>query len=453
MKTTDNIFPDVILHNDHTLIRKSLILMATALAAALLFPGPLPLSHKVANALPLIPTGSLVPVISMLLREDLPASEKTCPDGPLMNWLPVPRTSIQAIMPLGEAGPPNHTLPVHHIYFNLTPLDKGDYGLGSVATPLVSPGAGEIVAIDSNADDQDYNLHIRLCKDVKIYFNHVQSLDAGLLQEIGDINISNSMAIGSSLIKEVSIPLSPGQLIGVVAGPGITSFDMGLIDSRQPQQAYIRPERYSATAVLAEAFNPPPANFTLNLFYNVIPRRLYQFCPIDYFAEPEKIILEKKFAAYMGETLALGNPKCQTHMRDVVETFSGAWFVAENGSQLLMDEANTFAAIPYSVNPGIEIFSAPINLFPALPYDGRWGFIGTNSGTTNRSFANVMDQQLYCYSGLTSPGTDNTLSGSFLMQLKSAGNSQLTIEYIPSETCATLPQPWSFQDSELTLYR
>lgn len=391
-------------------------------------------------------------ITSFLLTGEPLASATACPDGPLMVQSPVALSSIRAIMPLGSTSAPGHTLPVHHVYFNLTPLDEGDYGLGSFAAALVSPGAGELVAVDTNSDNGDYNLHIRLCQDVRIYFNHVQSLDAGLLQAIGDINASNSMAAGSSLFKEVSIPLSAGQPLGIVAGPGVTTVDMGLIDTRRPQQAYVRPERYSIEAVLAEALNPPPPNFTESLVYNIIPRRLYQFCPIDYFSDPVKSILQAKFAGYMGEEPALGVPQCQTHMRDIASTLSGSWFIAENGSQLLMNEEDTFAAVPYYISTDIEVFSAPKKLFPALPYDGTWGFIGTDSGLTNRSFAGVNDQQLYCYSGLTRPGTSEALPGAFLMKLGGPDNSQLTVEYVPAETCAT-PVSLVFQGSEKTFYR
>lgn len=376
---------------------------------------------------------------------DAPWSQRPCEGTALMSQSPVPLDRIRVIIPLGETGPPGHTLPVHHIYVQLTPPEQG--------APLVAPGPGELVAVAYNAEDDDFDLHIRLCEDVRIYFYHLQSLDPELAAAVGSLDESDGLALGKgSVAKAVSVDLTPGTPLGTVGGPGVTSFDVGLIDEGRPPQPYVRPSRYAAADILSE-FEPFPPNFTETLFYDLVPRRLQQFCPVDYFEDAPRAQLEARFGGFGADQPAMGDPLCQSHMRDVAGTMAGNWFVDPDQSQLLMDEVDTFAAVPYNIDPSIDTLSAPRDRFPDLPYDSVLGFEPTDTGRVNRHLAGIDDDQIHCFSDFDSYTGAPTVKGAFLLQLAEPDRSQLRAEYVDGETCTTLAEPWAFSGDAVRFYR
>jgi hypothetical protein len=386
--------------------------------------------------------------------ESMEYSSLSCPsERQFFSKLPTALSAVRGIIPLGEMGPPDHTLPVHHIYFNLTPLDDNDFEKGSFATDLYSPVDAEIVAVERDFGDDDWNLHIKPCKDIKIYFSHVQSLTDDLVSTIGSMKSGETAAIEKNRYKEVSIRIKAGQKLGIVGGQGITSFDMGLIDRGRTAQAYVRPERYAIEPVI-EAFKPLPPNMTERLAKNIMPQRLYQFCPTDYFVSSLKTQLQSKFGSFMFQEAARGAPICQTHMRDVAGTMAGNWFASKDGSQLLMGEADTLALAPYNIDPRITLVSLSQKLFPGIPRDSTWGFEGTNVGNHNRKFETVMDNQIYCYSNLKPMGgSGDALDGLLLMQLGGPDNTELKVEFIKGPTRSLLPKPLVFQGAEARFYR
>jgi hypothetical protein len=384
--------------------------------------------------------------------ENLLPSETECPAGDqLLDASPVALESLRAIMPLGETGPPDHTLPVSHMYWNLEPIDPGDYSLGSHATPLTSPGRIELVAIERIKAEVDYSLHFRICKDVKIKFGHVKGISAAIAAAADESDYSSWADLGDTYVKELSVVFETGEALGTVAGPGTTTVDVAIVDERKPAHSYVRAhDRYSLTKLL-EGFPELPPNATMTMVENIVPRILYRQCSVDYFKEPVKTGLEAKIAGFMGEVPALGTPKCQTQVRDVEGTLSGNWFKDPNDHSMTINEEETIALVPFFTEPTKDVFSIPVLYFSDLPSDTAWVFSSTASGLNNRRFADVSDTSLYCWSHLENSSSGDALSGAFLAQLSGDG-MQMTLEYFATANCSAA-RPTGFTGAAQTYYR
>jgi hypothetical protein len=378
-------------------------------------------------------------------------STAQCPiSQAFLEHAPVGLKALRAIIPLGEMGPSSHTLPVHHLYFNLNPLSEADFSLGAVATKLLAPVAADIMAVEWDTSKNDWKIHLKPCEDVSIYMGHVQWLHPSVLNAIGSMAPADVAVIGSKRIKAVDIAVTSGQWIGTAGGPEVTSLDVGLVDLSRPAHAFVNPARYDIEPVLQNL--PLPPNMTEALARQIMPQRLYQFCAIDYYPPPLKQELEAKLGSFMGQQPAAGSPLCQTQMRDVAGTMAGNWFISQSESQLLMNEKDALTASVYNVDPTLSVLSLPEEHFSNLPFDSTWGFSGSVTGNTNRKFETVNDNAVYCFSNLKRVNGPEELSAAILMQLGGVGNSQLKVEVFSDHKCSTLPT-WQFTGAAVTYYR
>lgn len=385
--------------------------------------------------------------------ELLPPSETECLAGnQLFEASPIPLGGLRSIMPLGETGPPDHALPVSHSYFQLEPLDESDYSLGSHAANISAPARVELVAIEYSKGNADFYLHVKVCKDVRMTFGHVQSISPGVEAVADSADFSTWVDMGDTYVKALDAVFETGEVLGVAAGPGVTTLDVSVVDMRREPRAYIRAyDRYSTEAVL-EGFPFLPPGMTIELAHDIIPKRLYRFCSVDYFQEPLRSQLKAKIAGSMGTVPALGDPKCQTHMRDVEGTLAGNWFKEPDTHSMLINEDETVALVPHFTDPSRHVFSVPVKYFADLPYDAAWRFPVESTGLNNRYFHEVGDTALYCYDGLNNSINDHApLPGAFMVQLN-ADASRLTIEYFSAANCAG-SRPSGFSPSAATYYR
>jgi len=358
--------------------------------------------------------------------------------------------NLKAIIPLGEVGPPSHTLPVHHNYFNFHPLDKNDYSKGSIAANVMAPFNGEIIAVEWDISKNDWSLHLRPCEDIKVYLLHLRWLSPTLMNAIGSLEPVDTAQLDTARVKKVDIDVVAGDILGVAGGPGSTSFDFGLIDSSLPVNNYVRPVRYNIEPIIASF--PLVDNWTEELVRAIIPNRLQQVCGLDYFVEPIQSNLKNKLGSFMLEELAVGLPPCQTHMRDVAGAMAGNWFQDPNASLITMNEQETLSATVYNVNPSISVIGLNTFLFPSLPFDADWYFAPKATGLINRAFeVMTSDNRIFCYSGLKK--AEEILDGAILAVLAGANKNELQIEFVPSVTCQELNMPFAFQGNQITLLR
>ncbi|BFM48742.1 hypothetical protein [Marinomonas sp. THO17] len=380
-------------------------------------------------------------------------SSLECPDNKdFFTHTLIQDNDLKAIIPLGEVGPSSHTLPVHHNYVNLIPLDENDYSKGSIAANVLAPFDGEVVAVEWNTEKNDWALHLRPCADIKMYLLHLRWLNPTLMNAIGSLEPEDTASFGDdpTRFKKVDIDVNAGDILGVAGGPGITSFDLGLMDYQVPANDYVNPDRYDIDSFIAdlELFG----NWTEELVRAVIPDRLQQVCGLDYFIEPIQTELKNKLGSFMFAAAAEGIPPCQHHMRDVKGTMAGNWFQDPSVSWLSINEQETLSATIYNIDPELSVIGLNQFLFPDLAFDADWYFFPQPAGLVNRAFEEMdSTTRIFCYSGMKKG--DEIFAGAMLALLSGTDKNELLIEYIPTDTCADLEVPFSFQGNQITLFR
>jgi hypothetical protein len=368
-----------------------------------------------------------------------PASNRTLFDSP-----PVDPTLLQVVIPLGGRAPPNHTLPIHHI--NPTPVFDSSGAVSQV--PISAPGLARVVAAVFNGvgsgGEPDYSVYFRPCSEVRLYLIHLNGLSPRLAALTG-------APIGWGTFGEVltAIDFSGGEAIGTAR-----SFDIGLVDSRQPALGFVSRSWYEITG-------PVPAGYE-QAIHDIAPERLFQFCALDYFTPS----VAAPLAALLGEhdgTRRTAPPVCGEHMLDVAGTAQGGWFgIADAGTATFppdgaFDESNDFSFAPHHVDPSVFQFAFSTEIIP--PPDGFPGLITQvsyspvqTSGFVNRAPSAVLrDTGVYCFEHLIYRGGPNI--GRLLVQVQSAPApdvEQILIRYQASlSTCGT--GPWSIAGA--TTYR
>lgn len=283
---------------------------------------------------------------------------------------PTDLTEVYEISPLGNIGPPGHTLPTEHTYLHIQPGGTSDR-----TVPLYAPGDIRIINVSSDADGaapgrDEYVIAFALCKDVLGYFNHVK----GISDELKNVLATRECAQWSSnpgniCSKDIFYKVDGGTVIGEV-GHQQGNFDFGTYDYRV-KNAFVNSDRYGDTQ--ATGFNQS--------------RSLSIVCPYDYYGGALKDQLYDKI-------LRTGAPQCGKVMYDVAGTLQGNWFVGGEG--VVTDGSNHLAFIQDFNDPKKSI----ISIGGTFTTPKKLIFIPDTSGVINRAFTDVIaSKQVYCYRG------------------------------------------------------
>jgi hypothetical protein len=152
---------------------------------------------------------------------------------------PANMTRIKSIAPLGNLNPPGHTFPTDHMYF------YGDLGLYPDGFQIFAPGNLTITRLATVHYDppqgvisDDYTIEFRVCRELSGKFGHVNNLSTLLWGKISSFGsagdgVQTWTVAGrtfTSYQKDVSIPVSAGDLLGVAGLGG--GYDFWLKDTR-----------------------------------------------------------------------------------------------------------------------------------------------------------------------------------------------------------------------------
>ncbi len=288
-----------------------------------------------------------------------------------LSLAPVDLEKIYEISPLGNIGPPGHTLPTVHMHWHIS---AG--GTTTNTIPLRSPGLLYFISLSGpeeldNPDPKaaDYWLTFALCRDVMVYFNHVKYLSpatkaalAGIPCEGASVNPSGLCTRRLSTPKQFAAGTEIGQ-VGHLQG----NFDIGAYDYRKPLP-YVNPASYG---------NLEAVGFGR-------PRLLYGICPLDLFPEPVRPQAYQKIKR-------TAEPRCGEIMLDIPGTLQGNWFAPGGRADLAWDTHLHFG--PDFENPAESVIAVAGIISAPL----EWHFTAANSGTVNRRFADVKPDGIYCY--------------------------------------------------------
>jgi hypothetical protein len=348
-----------------------------------------------------------------------------CGGGPVFTVLPVPASAILAATPVGNMGPPVHTIPTDH---------AGFYLMGT-NIPLSSPAPYRITSVRTTrylastfrAGQSDYSISGTLCSGYQLGLNHLQTVVAKIQSETGGGCTTYSTAnetIEACTKDGASIDFSAGEQLGTVGGASAAAFDFGLYQTGH-QNAFVNPSRYSSLTLSA-------------------------VCPYD----PFTASLRMQVNALMGQpgTPASGeNPICGTMNVDRAGTIAGVWVLQSDPVNQTGDETNFVALAPNPLAPeSAQTFSVGPASLASAAGNGFSRFPIAASGRVNRRFGDVTaDNLIYCYN------EDATFSTtSYFVRLSGA---VLTLEKVPhavgGTACASDPASWVFDATALSFIR
>ena len=393
-----------------------------------------------------------------------PPSARPCPrTDTLLTHLPTNLADISGIVPLGNLNPATHTVPSRHLYFYPTMTTPGD-PTTAITVKLFSPGKVEIVAIEKQGGI-DWSLHMKVCKDVSLYYFHVDALAPAIEAAMGDILVGSIALPGGGRAKPVSIPLTPGAFVGTA-----NTFDVGVQDFRKPPLPFANQARYKVDIpVLLASIGLAGDAIATTVVPRIVPQALQNRCPIDYFTPPLRAAMTAKLADFDGAPLASGIPKCHSHEQDVPKTAQGNWWNdVDPVHDALFAEEHALALVNWNVTPSVELFSLNENVPgltsallegapPADYVNSAYEFpVRAGPQRTNRRFAEITDDALYCYDLVRIHRGGPRLLAVILLQVTtgpSGPRTKLNIEFVKASRCPALPVPWTFGPGVASYYR
>lgn len=309
-------------------------------------------------------------------RDRTPSGPSGCDGSAELSVLPVSPSAINWLTPIGNMGPPTHTLPTDHVGFYLV-------GTG---IPLVSPGPMRIstvvkvtyLASPFRQGLTDYALETRLCGGYGAILGHILTATTAIVA-MADASGSSCQTYSTAdeTVRrcenhDVDLELAAGDPIGTVGGPNIPAFDLGIYGDNTRN----------------EFVNPP----------RIQDKIVHAVCPYDLFAGS----LRGQLYARIGDgvTLASGeSPQCGAMSVDVAGTAQGVWALPGTPLSPQSDESRFVVLAPHPLTPVSEQTfsmgpgSLNVTTAPGLPH-----YPAQPSGRVNRAFRDVTaDGLVYCY--------------------------------------------------------
>lgn len=339
---------------------------------------------------------------------------------------PIAVSDIQGIDPLGHVNPSGHTFPSDHIYFYIRPVDPlVPYGPRAL-TNVLAPGDIHVTLISSsytngNPATVDYGIQFYACRELKSYFGHVKTLDPALLAKLNSTNQScMDYTTGGTLFHScnagVNFPLSAGDVMGTVGGPGAgAALDFGSYDYRQTPLPF---------ANLPRHYNDQP--FTV--------------CPIDYYVPSMKATLEPHFGRYDGGYARTALPLCGEINYDVRGTAMGDWYHIGSPDSPEDPHLSLIKDNVYNPRQDISVGTSVSGVGPIFfPFDPL------TSGTHNRDFSQVTaDGQVYCYDTFFDP-VGQPASPGYSVLITMPTSTTLRVDKYNATSCG--PGPWTMDSN------
>jgi len=298
-----------------------------------------------------------------------------------LTTLPVERSQIMGVAPLGHLNPPAHTQSTDHVYFLLPGYDTQN----APSVPIVAPADGRVVNLTSYSSDSsgsmftDWQIEYSVCADGTLKFGHVTTIsDALVALTRGQPGDCNSYGYTGNMTEScrwsgegVSLALSVGDSLGTAAGLGTPNSALDLW-------------AFDWVGDLAPAIDQSAQN----------EGTLRTVCPLDWFTDDlrtELYGMRREFNGIAADE-ATG---CGKVFQDVAGTAKGFWYATAPVEGTWLDH---LALVDTNFLSTVQAISVA-----ALVADpGYWYFSKQSSGTVNRDFAEVASGSgVYCYDTFT----------------------------------------------------
>lgn len=379
----------------------------------------------------LIPLAALAVIGYFLWGKLKPSLELgSCKPSNQFTVAPTDDNAFDYLVPLGNIGPPDHTIPTDHLYYVFKRANAND---PSPIETVRSPGKVHITQINRQTVTKsgsiftdDYHLFFSPCRGVNVTFDHIHTLAPKLAAAIAHGASCQEQHPRSTdtyryCNSDTDVLLLPGETIGTAGGTIAAGFDFGASDVRQPALVYANPKRYGS-------------------------KPDHTSCPIDLFAEPLKSQLMSRFKRTKP-------PVCGQVDQDKAGTLQGNWYSFKTGA------ANGPSSWDKSLSLVHDNLDPDVGIVSLGGLNGlvlRMPFTPTSSGLLDREFSQVTPgASVYCYQ-VDDPGNGQSASGgpvpaqnnhSLLIQLASATELKIQAKDGPCE-----PAPYSLS-SPTSYYR
>lgn len=338
--------------------------------------------------------------------------------------LPVDLSAIKNVTPIGNMGPPTHTLPSDHVGFYLNSGVATLYAPGRVRIDYI--GRAKYLVSPFRQGTSDYSIGYSICNSMTGALGHIKTLR----QDLDDIINSSAANCDTystadetiqSCMVSTKVDLNPGDMIGTVNGPA--AFDMGVNDSRVEYHS-VNPDRY---------------------WYG----ENHATCPYQLFQTD----LRDQLFALIGDgvTVSTEQPVCGTMDVDVAGTASGKWIQKNAPAGYQSDESYYAVLAPYPFN---EQTKTGLSFGPASLRSSTYDLISypnQTSGQVNRPPVAIgPDGLIYCYVHDAAVSTE-----SFFVSL--SPETVLTVERLShaagASPCSNAPDTWAFSSAALQFIR
>ena len=366
---------------------------------------------------------SLIGGLTMMCHSPT-SPDADCSGGLSFTVLPVPASAIMAATPIGNLGPPSHTLPTDHI---------GMY-LNGTGIMLSSPAPLKITEVRTNTylsspfrqGQTDYAITAAACAGHTVLFGHITTAVDKIQSQVGSNCETYSTATETvkACRNNTNISLTAGETIGTVGGATAGAFDFGVYQTSH-SNGFINSSRFSRETNTA-------------------------ICPYDPFTSD----LHAQIDALIGEPgrpSSGESPRCGTMNVDVAGTARGAWVLQSNPVNQSGDESPFLVLAPHPLfqQSGQTLSVGPASLSvnangPSVKYPVN------NSGRVNRAFKDVgADGQIYCY-------TFDPAASTYTYFIRLTGNV-LSVQKVThaagASPCNADPSAWSMDGSATNFIR
>ncbi len=329
-----------------------------------------------------------------------------CPEGAVFTKIPINSSKILSVTPLGNLNPPDHTTPTDHIYLVVKPNNEIHKEFATVVFApsdiTISQITRQTIKQNGRVVNEDYAIDFMPCRDIQAKFGHVTKLS----QKLADLAQQNKSDCQTRIprpsdeysycrinLNNTKIP--SGEEIGEAGGGSATGLDFWAMDFRKKALNFANPSRYS-------------------------DYQLHTACAVDLFDDTSKETLSQKFGRY--EKKRIQEPLCGQFNQDVLGTLQGNWTGGDGLIDMPEAWSKSLSLIHDNVDPKIGV----VSIGGTISVPSKIQFAPASTGTTNREFSEIKDEQIYCYRG-ESIGINSRLTGRILIQL--IGPSKLKAEY------------------------
>lgn len=397
-----------------------------------------------------------------------PMASRACAIGePALSGHFAPIEDVLSVSPLGGVTAPGEALPAPYIRIN---TKSADQPFTRRQTEALAPAKADIVAIErrivrdpyGRATDLSWTVHFRSCENISFYYDRLDQIDPSILERAGGLVAFTEFGTADHMGVETLVRVNEGDVIGASDG-----FDVGLHDLNAAPAALARPERYRTDSFArAEVFDAAPSLLSA-ISADVTQAR----CAIEYLPEETQTAWAAKLGDAWGIRKVKGENACRTALVDTPDAAQGAWFT-DAAHNAATTKVSAIALSADAIDPDRLIFALhgrlPSFTGALIANAGKPGAARNDrspddflsftkgEGRINTPFADIKDNDVYCYQRLRTNFIGPLINGVILLQRQEnkEGLDLLKIEARGDvSSCIDLAEPWTFTGNETTFYR